>query len=145
MQVDMHIALRSDPRLMRSVRGLIRAHFEQFGFVEDKVDEIVLAVDEACTNVIRHAYEGRMDETMQVELRSNAAWAEVAVIDEGRPAPKEKVERRELETPDIASLTPHGLGVQWMYQVFDEVIFEPGEERGNRATMRLRLPENGRD
>lgn len=145
MQTDMRIALRSDPKLMRSMRGLIRAHFAQLGFAEEKVADVVLAVDEACTNAIRHSYEGRTGETLELELRSNSAWIEVFIEDKGLPAPPEKLGARDLKPLSLDDLQPHGLGVQLIRMVFDEVIFEPGAKRGNRTTLRLRLPETGKD
>ena len=145
MQTDMRIALRSDPKLMRSMRGLIRAHFAQLGFGEEKIADVVLAEDEAGANAIRHSYEGRTGEILELELRSNAAWVEVVLEDKGLPAPPEKLRARELKPLSLEDLQPHGLGVQLIRMVFDEAIFEPGAKQGNRTTLRLRLPETGKD
>ena len=141
MRVDIQVELRSDPKLLRAVRGLIRSYFIQSGFCEDKSDEVVLAVDEACTNAIRHAYEGRKDDILLITLRSNSACVEVEVRDAGLPAPPEHLVRKELKTPSLDDLKPHGLGVQLIYEVFDQVAFWPGEEEGNCVTMRLNQPE----
>jgi anti-sigma regulatory factor (Ser/Thr protein kinase) len=145
MQTDMHMAFRSDPRLMCSIRGLIRAHITDLGFAEQKVAEVVLAVDEACTNAIRHSYEGCSDKKLELEIRSNGSWVEIFIEDTGLPAPPEKLGMRELTPPGLDELKPHGLGVQLIHSVFDEVVFEPGEKRGNRTTLRLRLPKTGKD
>ena len=111
------------------------------GVVAGADREVALAVDEACTNAIRHAYEGRDDGVLLVTLRSNGAWIEMEVRDAGLPAPPEHLMRKELKAPSVEDLKPHGLGVQLIYRVFDEVAFWPGEEEGNCVTMRLKQPE----
>ena len=42
--------------------------------------------------------------------------------------------------PGVEELTPGGLGVQLIYQAFDEVLFDAPDGGGNRVTMRLRSP-----
>lgn len=141
MRKDIRLELLSDARLLQCVRGLIRVYLQGLGFSRERMSEIVLAVDEACTNAIRHSYGGRANGRVTLTLRSNAQWIEMEVRDAGEPAPPDKVARRELERPTRETAQPGGLGVQLMYQVFDEVVFAPGEKRGNRVTMRLKRPQ----
>ena len=141
MQTDIRVELRSAPKLLRALRGLVRCYFLQNGFAEDRADEVVLAADEACANAMRHAYGGREDGPITVTLRSNDEWLEIELEDEGVPAPPDRLKRKEMTTPSREALSPGGLGVQLMYHVFDQVTFSPGEEHGNCVTMRLYRPE----
>jgi len=137
----MKVELRSAPMLLRGIRGLVRCYVADQGFSEDRCDEVVLAVDEACTNAMRHAYEGATDRTLELVLRSNGAALEVELRDQGRPAPWEVLDRKkEVEPPSLDNLKPGGLGIQLMYSVFDEVTFTPGERVGNTVIMRLNRP-----
>jgi len=68
---DVRLIVRSDPRFLGSIRSLVRAWLEACEVAEDVVDTVVLAIDEACANAIRHAYEGRCDETLEVRLNEN--------------------------------------------------------------------------
>ncbi len=145
MRRDMQLEILSDPALLGSVRGLMRAYLTTQGYDRERAQEVVLAVDEACANAIRHSYEGRPDGTVSLELRSNDTWTELCLEDSGIPAPPERLERKELEAPTIETATPGGLGVQLMYQVFDEVRFQPGEKRGNCVIMRLKRPPRKED
>lgn len=140
MRKDIQLEILSDPRLLQPVRGLVRGYLRALGYADDRVHEVVLAVDEACANAMRHSYEGRPDGVVKLTLRSNGAWTELELEDAGVPAPAEKTTRRALEPPTIETARPGGLGVQLMYEVFDEVNFRPGEERGNCVTMRLKQP-----
>lgn len=140
MRKDIHLEILSDPRLLQPVRGLVRGYLRALGYADDRVHEVVLAVDEACANAMRHSYEGRTDGVVTLNLRSNGVWMELELVDAGVPAPVEKTTRRKLEAPTIDTARPGGLGVQLMYEVFDEVRFCPGAERGNCVTMRLKQP-----
>ncbi len=141
MGEDIRLEIRSDARLLGAIRSLVRCYVGSCGFREERVDEVVLAVDEACANAIRHAYGGRKDRKLELTLRDEEDWLTIAVRDSGRPAPAERVQRKRLGARKAETLSPGGLGVQFMYRVFDEVAFEPGVRRGNRVTMRLKCPK----
>jgi anti-sigma regulatory factor (Ser/Thr protein kinase) len=140
MDHDIRLELRSDPRLLGTIRCLIRGWVEASGVAPGVADEVVLAIDEACSNAIRHSYEGRCDQTVELTLRSAAEFLEFEVCDRGVPCPPEHFERRPLQAPESNDVRPGGLGVQLMYEVFDEVRFSPTEGGGNCAVMRLKRP-----
>jgi anti-sigma regulatory factor (Ser/Thr protein kinase) len=137
MDGDIRVEWRSAPKLLRGIRGLVRCYVADHGFSDERCDEIVLAVDEACTNSIRHAYHGAPDRALELVLRSNDMELVVELRDQGKPAPWEVLEPKEVKPPDLDNLTPGGLGIQLMYSVFDEVTFTPGEHEGNTVIMRL--------
>jgi anti-sigma regulatory factor (Ser/Thr protein kinase) len=140
MDEDIRLSVRSEPRLLVSIRCLIRSWLERHAVEAERAGCIVLAVDEACSNAIRHAYEGRNDESVEVTLRSDSDCLEIVVCDLGRPCAKEKTAPRTLERPSPENVCPGGLGVQLIHQVFDEVEFRPGTTSGNCVTMRLKRP-----
>ncbi|MBI4557070.1 MAG: ATP-binding protein [Candidatus Hydrogenedentes bacterium] len=135
--------LDSDPRLLCSVRGLVRAYVGGLGFSPERTEEVVLAVDEACSNAIRHSYQGRIDRPLRLHFDAHDGLVEIVLRDEGKPLRKERVTRRRLKPEKVARVRPGGLGVQLMYQVFDDVEFQPGLHRGNQVVMRLRQPRCG--
>lgn len=141
MTHDFRIDVRTDPRLLASVRELVRSWIAPFGLGDDTEHGVILAIDEACSNAMRHAYEGRWDCHATLTLTPTEEYLEFELSDEGTPCRPEKVVRRELERPDPEKVTPGGLGVQLIYQVFDEVTFEPGSPIGNRVIMRLKRPK----
>lgn len=141
MTNDIQIEVRSEPRLLHSVRGLVWRYVRGAGFSEDRADEVVLAVDEACTNSMRHAYHHHVDRTVWLRLASDDGAIEIEVRDDGKTAPAECFQHKELLPPDPDDLRPGGLGVQLIYRVFDEVEFSPGSECGNCVRMRLYRPD----
>lgn len=135
---DLSIVFRSAPRLLCDVRAMVRSYLLNQGVAEDRVQEIVLAVDEACTNSIRHAYRGADDRPLELSLDSRDGWIELVLHDDGVPAPYERVRRKSEEDIIAEALTPGGLGMHLIYNVFDDVEFTPGAAAGNTVVMRLR-------
>ena len=134
---DVHVTVRSDPKLLASVRSLVRSWVESWDVGERTADKVVLAIDEACTNAIRHAYEGRPDGSVELSLHAKPEYLEFQVSDMGVPCPPECTTRRPLQPADADDLKPGGLGIQLIHEVFDEVDFCPGESGGNCVTMKL--------
>jgi anti-sigma regulatory factor (Ser/Thr protein kinase) len=137
-QRDLRLTVRSDPKLLASVRSLVRGWVESWNIGEKTTESVVLAVDEACTNAIRHAYEGRCDGTVELTLHAEPEHLEFQVSDTGLSCPPECAQRRPLRPPGPGDLEPGGLGIQLIHEVFDEVEFCPGESGGNCVTMKLK-------
>jgi anti-sigma regulatory factor (Ser/Thr protein kinase) len=136
MADDIRLEVRSDPKFLRPVRSLIRGWVEACDLPQEAADDMVLAIDEACTNAIRHSYGGDCDRFVELTLRADEDFLEVRLCDQGEPCPPEHLERRELAAPDPAELEPGGLGVQLIHRAFDEVEFCPGRDSGNCVIMR---------
>ena len=59
-QLLLRLQLQSNPQVLCGVRGAISPIAASLGFNEEDCRAITLALDEAITNVIRHAYGGRL-------------------------------------------------------------------------------------
>ena len=137
---DIRLRVATDPRMLCAIRGAVRGYVSAWDLSGDRIDEIVLAVDEACTNCIRHAYGGQTDAVYELTLNAPDGCLEITIRDEGVPACADTIAPRTAQKPTAETVTPGGLGLQLIRQVFDEVRFEPGDERGNCIIMRLALP-----
>lgn len=135
----LRVEVSSDPRALGVIRGVFQMWLGLVGFPADRRAEVVLAVDEACSNCMRHAYGGQIDETVELCFSATDDWLEIVVSDRGTPCPSECTEYRPLEAPDPDQLQPGGLGVRLIHEVFDEVQFCRGTKTGNCVTMRLHL------
>ena len=141
MATELRLQVSSHPMLLGVVRGVLQTWMEVFGIARDRRHEVMLAVDEACSNAMRHAYEGRCDESLELVLDASPEWVEITVSDQGVPCPPECIEEFAPEPPTAEDLKPGGLGVKLIHEVFDEVRYCPGTTRGNCVTMRLRRAE----
>jgi anti-sigma regulatory factor (Ser/Thr protein kinase) len=125
-RLQIKFSVPSDPRYLCVVRGAIGPLAALIGWDESECRAIVLAVDEALTNVIRHAYHNRTDGLMELECRASADGLEVALMDNGDAPDKSKICAREIGCDQ-----PGGLGTHIIQTVMDRVAYEESPE-GNR-------------
>ncbi|MBI3026199.1 MAG: ATP-binding protein [Candidatus Tectomicrobia bacterium] len=131
------IEVPSDPAFLRMVRTAVDTLCAMGGMEEDGRCMIVLAVDEACSNIIRHSYDGAADKRIICEGRLEEGAISFILRDFGK-----KVEPSRIQPRDLADLRPGGLGVHFMRKVMDSVEFEDCGAAGTCLTMRKRLPAN---
>jgi serine/threonine-protein kinase RsbW len=119
---------------LREVREFVESAAHAFGFSEEDAANIVLAVDEACTNIIKHAYQYATDKKIEVSIISSGRSFEIKISDNGR-----SFDPSSLSTPDIKEHIGHqkrgGLGVYLMKKLMDEV--EYSFHQGERNEVRL--------
>ena len=66
-----------------SLRRLLRTWIDETGLHPDLAEDVVLAVDEAVTNVVEHAYPRQCGEVRLRLVRSGPGGLEVTVEDDG--------------------------------------------------------------
>jgi anti-sigma regulatory factor (Ser/Thr protein kinase) len=76
------------------------------GFCEEDTQFVILAVDEACANIIRHAYAGRTDGEIRISVHTRADGIEFLLVDQGLPADPSCFPERSLD-----EVRPGGLGL----------------------------------
>ena len=114
--------LADPPAVVGALRRELVAYARQLGASEDSCDAIALAVSEALTNVVRHAYLGQEPGPIIIEARPEGLdRLLVRVCDEGRgPLPR-------ADSPGL------GLGLGVMAQVAEE--FSISTRHGRRGTV----------
>ena len=55
MNIAFSVRLPVDAQSVPLVRGLLRQALQHLGVVSDGIDDVLLALTEACANVVRHA------------------------------------------------------------------------------------------
>jgi anti-sigma regulatory factor (Ser/Thr protein kinase) len=103
------------------------------GFAEATAESVALAVDECATNVIKHAYQGRTDQTLELHLEYRAGELRIDVIDSGPPAERRPLPQLDLERY-AAERRKGGLGVHLMDRIMDSVSYTRAA-RGNVCSM----------
>jgi anti-sigma regulatory factor (Ser/Thr protein kinase) len=107
------------------------------GAGERSIFEVQMAVDEACTNIIKHAYSGEEGPiTVICELVDDEFI--VTIRDKGKPFDPGSVPAPDLHA-DLNKRRIGGLGVYFMRKMMDEVSYHFDAEEGNKLTMRKRL------
>jgi anti-sigma regulatory factor (Ser/Thr protein kinase) len=130
------IRLSSDPKLLKVVRAGIAHLCDLAGFPEEHRRRAILAVDEACTNIIMHAYGGASDKPIVVTARLIENGIEVVLRDYGKRADPEVIKSRELD-----DIRPGGLGVHLIRSAMDSVVYDNSLPDGNQLTLKKFLPQ----
>ena len=132
--LQVKFSMPSDPRYLPVVRGAIGPLAALIGWDESECDAIVLAVDEALANVIKHAYHNCTDGLMELECRQSADGLEITLLDNGDAPDRSKICAREL-----GCAQPGGLGTHIIRNVMDKVSYQESPA-GNRfvASKKLR-------
>ena len=130
MKDSLRISFPSNPKYLSVVRMVTAKIAEQCGFEEKVIEEIRLAVDEACANIIKHAYKG--DTTKEIILKYTNTEKEFIVILEDRGA---KADIRTIKGRNLEEIRPGGLGVHFIQRVFDVFKYDRKKTRGNRLIL----------
>ncbi len=129
------IRVDSRPETLRLVRAVVGEAASLCGCSEHCVRDIVIAVDEACQNVIRHAYGGSADGEILIDVRRDNDQIAFNIIDFADPVDLSKVKPRSLK-----ELRPGGLGIHFISQCMDDAKFRsPPDGAGNRLWMVKRI------
>ena len=121
---------------MASVRVVVRGFLADSGFDEVRATQIVLALDEACTNIIRHAHGGET-KPVRMEITRLSDRVRFVLRDCGRPCDPLQIRSRELD-----DVRPGGLGVHIIRHVFDVVEYT-ALENGTRLRLEKMLEGGG--
>ena len=131
----LHLRFPARPERLKGVRGAVGKAAALCGPGADWVRDVVIAVDEACQNVIRHAYGGRADGEVIVEIRRRGDAMVVDVRDFA-----DAVEPENIKPRDLDDLRPGGLGTHFMREAMDSVEFlVPPQGPGNILRMVKRI------
>jgi anti-sigma regulatory factor (Ser/Thr protein kinase) len=121
------------------IRDFVTRVAAQAGLTDAEVAQLELAVDEACANVIEHAYGD--DATKQVMIRAvfDEDTLRIHVIDTGKGFDPTQVQQQDLKEL-IARRKTGGLGMRLIKTLMDEVHYEiePGKKNELRMVKKLR-------
>ena len=118
------------------------------GFDEQAIFHIELACDEACTNIIEHAYGEDSVGTIRVTYETENQRFVITFHDNGRSFNADKVPVpstfQDNADPDTMheTLKIGGLGIHFMRQLMDDVIFQSDPQKGNTLTLIKKLPDH---
>lgn len=106
--------------------------------VDAKVSEnLQLAIDEVCSNLIIHGYKNMEAGDISLVVRREKTGIEILVEDSGRPFDPTK-----LEAPDLSDSIDEreigGLGVFMVKEMVDEVSYESRNGR-NRLSLKMKI------
>jgi len=111
------------------IREFIHRLAVKAGFNEDDASQIELAVDEACTNAIKHAYRNNQQHALEITAYLDSVKMEVVVSDKGQGFDVSAIPKPDLKAYAMQAKSG-GLGIHLMRTLMDEVhfSFHPGKK-----------------
>ena len=100
------------------MRQCVRGFLETYPLSEKERTLMVLGVDEACTNVIRHAYQLRDDKMITLSLEGLRHCIRMRLRDYGKQTTTRALRRRSRNL-----IKPGGLGLHLIRRAFDKVDY----------------------
>jgi len=121
------------------IREFVGSTAQQAGLSAKEAAGLEMAVDEACANVIEHAYGHDVSKEVIVRVTLDDETLSIDIEDTGRGFDPGSVSQEELEQL-ISKRKTGGLGMRLMSKLMDEVRYEigPGKKNALHMTKRLR-------
>ncbi len=124
------------------IRDFVGKIGERAGMTPADLVKLELAVDEACANVIEHAYGS--DDTREVTVKAilDSESVQIEIVDTGRGFDPASVEQPNLEQL-VNKRKSGGLGMRLIRSVMDEVSYQivPGQKNELKMVKRLKKAE----
>ena len=123
-----HRSWPATARQLAVIRRAVRDWLHPLPLDDQRADDLVLAVDEATTNAVEHAYGPDEDGSVEVLLWTEADALCIEVVDHG------------TWKPPSPSASSRGLGIQVMRAALDSVLIHY-DARGTRVLLHKALPD----
>lgn len=142
MERTFQLHVPSSTENLAMIRDFVGSIGERAGMNPGDVGKLKVAVDEACANVIEHAYGS--DDTREVTVKAtlDSEQVQIEIVDTGRGFDPSTIEQINLEQL-AASRKSGGLGMRLIRSVMDEVQYQigPGQKNELRMVKRLKKKE----
>ncbi len=129
------ISIFSTPAHLGVVRSAVEKACELLGFDAASAGRIVLGVDEALTNIIRHAYAGANDQRIDIELTPMHAGTHTAALQIRLRDYGPAFDPATIPAPDFSGGRGGGMGVHIINECMDSVEYRKANGDGMELTM----------
>ena len=138
LKFPLELSVKSSTDNLSIIRDFIKNTALSLGYSNAVIGNIILAVDEACTNIIKHAYKYSPSGDIQIELNRIANKFIITILDNGI-----EFDPNLIPEPDIKEYYKQrrigGLGMYLMKKMMDEVVYSKYKNK-NQVKMVKYLP-----
>lgn len=134
--VKINVPARAD--YISVIRLTVSGLAYQMGFSYNDIEDIKVALAEACNNVVSHAYRNSEAGDMIVDFHVEAERLRIIISDEGTSSPFDakrlKNEASSLHGKSLDEIDVGGLGIYLMKTLMDEIEYET-DEKGVKVSL----------
>lgn len=116
------LKVKSKTENLSLIRDFVSTAAIDAGIQTDAVENIILAVDEACTNIIKHAYQSFPDGELIIKTKSTLSRFVVSITDYGKSFEPEIIPEPDLQKY-YRQKRVGGLGMYLMKTLMDDVKY----------------------
>lgn len=128
------IIIKSSTDNLTIIRDFTKSAAEECGFSEETVGKIILAVDEACTNIIKHAYHNSPHGDIKISTKLDNSKLSISITDHG-----EHFDPTGIPDPDLREYYKQkrvgGLGMYLIKKLMDEVMYQTLTGNKNQVVL----------
>lgn len=132
------LVVKSRTDNLSKIRDFVYSFADEIGMGHDAIDDIILAVDEACTNIIKHAYKSYPEGDIILKIEHKAGSLVISITDHGTPFKPETV-----PDPDLQKYYKQhrvgGLGMYLMKSLMDDVKYTSIPGKFNQVQLSKKL------
>lgn len=136
---EKELLVKSTTDNLAVIRDFVKSAANQSGFSEDTSGKIILAVDEACTNIIKHAYKYSPEGNIFIKIKFNDPKFSISITDEGS-----HFDPKIVPEPDLQEYYKQkrvgGLGMFLIKKLMDEVNYSTLSGNKNQVILVKYLP-----
>ena len=142
-KISSELKVKSRTENLALIRDFISSKAYAAGLSKEEVENIMLAVDEACTNVIKHAYKSFPDGEINILVEQNTKKFSITIEDFGNSFNPDSVPEPNLREYHEEKRIG-GLGMYLMKTLMDEVeyISVPGKFNKVKLVKNLNISQN---
>jgi sigma-B regulation protein RsbU (phosphoserine phosphatase) len=131
----LELRFAADPKRLKMVRDHVRVAATQLACTKKLVSDLIIAVNEACMNIMEHAYKGDRSGEIVLVINNNGDEIEVVLTDFAEP-----IDFGAIQARDPDDLRPGGLGTFFIQEIMDECSYAHLHDVGGnvlRMTKRI--------
>ncbi len=122
--------IKSESKYLKPLRDKLKLFLRKTRFSSKDRAAFLVAVGEACTNSIRHTYQGEKGHKIRVTVQVRKDKIVFKIRDYGR-----KINLSKVKTPRLPRKKPHGLGIYLLKTMMDKLKYNTTHARGNELIL----------
>ena len=134
------LSVNSDIQNLAEIAQFVEQAAAASGLDRNQIYDVQMAVDEACTNVIKHAYKFDPTKEITITIKPHGRTFEVAIKDNGK-----QFNPSDVLPPDMKEYLTHyrrgGLGIYLMKSLMDKVEYDIVPGKKNEVRLIKYLPQ----
>jgi len=133
MNTGASLRIAAELKNLTEIRRFVRETASALGVDPTVIPDVLLAVDEAASNIVLHGYQGQ-EGIIEIELGREGDALVVRLRDEAAPFDPTSMALPDLALP-MEQRTIGGMGIYLIRQVMDEMIHRITSQGGNELTL----------